>query len=249
MSKKYVIGLMSGTSLDAIDAALVTIEGYGQLSKVELIDFLELEIDDLLREKIKKACMSDTSTVETICSLNFELGYIFANAAKAVCRKAGITIEEVDYIGSHGQTVYHIPIQTETTIASTLQIGEPAVIAYETKSSVVSNFRVMDMAAGGQGAPLVPYTEFLLYKSDRNRCLQNIGGIGNVTVIPAGATLEDVFAFDTGPGNMIINEVVQQLKGIPYDKDGYFASIGRVDEVLLEKLMNISYIKQAPPKT
>lgn len=249
VSKKHVIGLMSGTSLDGIDAALVTIEGCGEASQVKLVDFIEVEINDELREKIKKACMPETSTVETICSLNFELGYVFANAAKAVCEKASIPIEEIDYIGSHGQTVYHIPVGTAHTMKSTLQIGEPAVIAYETKTPVVSNFRVMDMAAGGQGAPLVPYTEYLLYKSDKNRCLQNIGGIGNVTVIPAGARLEDVFAFDTGPGNMVINEVVQELKGIPYDKDGYFASMGKVDEDLLAQLMDIDYIKEAPPKT
>lgn len=249
MSEKYVIGLMSGTSLDGIDAALVGIEGYGEASKVRLISFIEMPIEDELREKIKRACMPESSNVETLCSLNFELGYVFADAANAVCEKAGIPMEEVAYIGSHGQTVYHIPVQTPHTVKSTMQIGEPAVIAYETKTPVISNFRVMDMAAGGQGAPLVPYTEYLLYKSTKNRCLQNIGGIGNVTVIPSGGTLDDIRAFDTGPGNMIINEVVQQLKGITYDKDGYYASIGSVDQILLQQLMAIDYIKQAPPKT
>lgn len=249
MEKKYVIGLMSGTSLDGIDAALVTIEGKGESSKVNLIDFIEMPIQEELREQIKKACMPEHSNVETLCSLNFELGYHFAEAAKQVCRQASISLEEVALIGSHGQTVYHIPVGTVQSKRSTLQIGEPAVIAYETRTPVVSNFRVMDMAAGGQGAPLVPYTEFLLYRSHRNRCLQNIGGIGNVTVIPAHAKLEEVFAFDTGPGNMIMNEVMQQTKGIPYDEDGREAAKGKVDDELLKTLMAIPYIQEAPPKT
>ena len=249
MCKKYVIGLMSGTSLDAIDAAIVVIEGHSENTKVELIKFIEVPIEVSMRERIKNACIPEKSTVEMICSLNFELGYVFANAAKLVCKEANIPMEKIDYIGSHGQTIYHIPHSTKDTIKSTLQIGEPAVIAYETQTTVVSDFRVMDMAAGGQGAPLVPYTEFLLYRSDKNRCLQNIGGIGNVTFIPTEAGLEDLLAFDTGPGNMIINEVVQELKGMPYDKDGYFASQGKVDETLLHKLMSIPYIQKAPPKT
>lgn len=249
MDKKYIIGLMSGTSLDGIDAALVAITGHGIETKVELIDFIEVALSKALEEKIKQACMPTTSNVEMLCSLNFELGYAFANAAKKVCDQAGFPLELVNYIGSHGQTVYHIPHGTQSVMKSTLQIGEAAVIAYETKTPVVSNFRVMDMAAGGQGAPLVPYTEFLLYRTEKNRCLQNIGGIGNVTVIPANCKLEEVTAFDTGPGNMIINEVVQQLKHVPYDKDGCFAAQGKVDESLLKALMAIPYIQKQPPKT
>lgn len=249
MKEKYIIGLMSGTSLDGIDAALVKIKGYGEKTKIELISFVETPISQELREKIKNACMPKKSNVEMICSLNFELGYAFAKAAHNVCNKAGISIKEIECIGSHGQTIYHIPTKNGQLIKSTLQVGEPAVIAFETKKTVVSNFRVMDMAAGGQGAPLVPYTEYILYKSQKNRCLQNIGGIGNVTFIPANGTLEDVVAFDTGPGNMIINEIVQQIKGIEYDEDGYIASIGNVDTLLLNTLMDIAYIKQAPPKT
>lgn len=249
MSKKYVIGLMSGTSLDGIDAALVSIDEDGQGRNIELLSFIEEPLDENLKEKIKKSCSPESSDVETICSLNFQLGYAFANAAHTVCEKVGFPISKVDYIGSHGQTIYHIPSERDKLIRSTLQIGEPAIIAYETKTPVISDFRVMDMAAGGQGAPLVPYTEYLLYKSDKNRCLQNIGGIGNVTVIPANGSLDDVFAFDTGPGNMIINEVVEELKSIPYDKDGYFASKGQINEKLLNKLMDIEYIKEPPPKT
>lgn len=249
MDKRYVIGIMSGTSLDGIDAALVGIEGYGEQTKVELIDFVEMAIQEPLREKIKAACNLETSNVEMICSLNFELGYAFAEAAQAVCKQAGVKMEQVAYIGSHGQTIYHIPMAMQHTLCSTLQIGEPAVIAYETQTPVVSNFRVMDMAAGGQGAPLVPYTEFLIYRSNKNRCLQNIGGIGNVTVIPKHTKLEDVFAFDTGPGNMIINEVVQSLVGIPFDKDGMIAGKGCINETLLRNLMAIPYIRQVPPKT
>lgn len=247
--KKYVVGLMSGTSLDGIDAALVEIEDCGSETKVNLVAFCELPLEEAMREKIKRACMKESSDVEQICSLNFEMGYLFAQAVQKVCEKAGVTTDQLDFIGSHGQTLYHIPKDQESAKKSTLQIGEPAVIAYETKTTVVSNFRVMDMAAGGQGAPLVPYTEFLLYQSTKNRCLQNIGGIGNVTVIPAGGTVDDLVAFDTGPGNMIINEVVGQTKGIEFDVDGKFAAMGSVKEDLLDDLMNIPYITLPPPKT
>ncbi len=245
----YVVGLMSGTSLDGVDAALVEINGFSENTKVNLIEFIELPIDDNLKQRIKNACDINCSNVEDICSLNFELGYLFSQAVKEVCNKANFPLTKLDYIGSHGQTIFHIPKSNNKLFKSTLQIGEPAVIAYETGTMVVSNFRVMDMAAGGQGAPLVPYTEYLLYKSDKNRCLQNIGGIGNVTVIAANCKLEDVFAFDTGPGNMIINELVKLTKGVEYDKDGYFASCGMVQQSILNELMDIDYISQKPPKT
>ncbi|TDT51873.1 anhydro-N-acetylmuramic acid kinase AnmK [Fonticella tunisiensis] len=247
--EKYAVGLMSGTSLDGIDAALVKIMGSGEKTKVELIDFTNEKLPEDIKDEIRSCCLVDKSNVELVCSLNFKLGYLFAEAVKGVCRKAGFELDRLDFIGSHGQTVFHIPRGYGNFVKSTLQIGEPAVIAYETGCTVVSNFRTMDMAAGGEGAPLVPYTEYLLYRGDRNRALQNIGGIGNVTVLPANCGLDDMYAFDTGPGNMIIDEVVKRLKGLTYDKDGSFAAEGEVNEQLLKELMNIPYIKAAPPKT
>lgn len=246
---KYSVGLMSGTSLDGIDAALVKIEGCGKETKVELIDFINEEIPNEIKKEILDCCNIEKSNVEMICSLNFKLGYLFAKAVKKVCKKANFHIKELDFIGSHGQTIYHIPKAYNHTIKSTLQIGEPAVIAYETGTMVVSNFRTMDMAAGGEGAPLVPYTEFILYRSNKNRIIQNIGGIGNVTVIPANCNLEEMYAFDTGPGNMIIDEVTKRLKNKKYDKEGKYAAKGKVNDKLLGELMGIEYINSSPPKT
>jgi anhydro-N-acetylmuramic acid kinase len=247
--ERYVVGLMSGTSLDGIDAALVKINDFGENTKVELISFVNEEISEEIKSEIRDCFSVEKSNVELICSLNFKLGYLFADAAKSVCKKAGIKFEDLDLIGSHGQTAFHIPKPYDNFAKSTLQIGEPAVIAYETGVTVVSNFRTMDMAAGGEGAPLVPYTEYLLYRSEKSRALQNIGGIGNVTVLPANCTLDQMYAFDTGPGNMIIDEVTKRLKGVPYDKGGLIAALGTVNIELLDELMSVDYIKQVPPKS
>ncbi|MBL4934728.1 anhydro-N-acetylmuramic acid kinase [Clostridium sp. YIM B02515] len=247
--EKYIVGLMSGTSLDGIDSALVKISGSGENTNVELIDFINKEIPEDIKNEIMDCFSVTKSNVELICSVNFKLGYLFAQAVKEVCSKANFDISKLDLIGSHGQTVYHVPKGHDNIIESTLQIGEPAVIAYETGVTVVSNFRTMDMAAGGQGAPLVPYTEYLLYRTDKNRALQNIGGIGNVTVIPKKCSMEQMYAFDTGPGNMIMDEVTKRLQGQKYDKGGYFASLGKVNEDMLKELMSIEYINAEPPKT
>ncbi|ERI95215.1 anhydro-N-acetylmuramic acid kinase [Clostridiales bacterium oral taxon 876 str. F0540] len=247
--ERYVVGLMSGTSLDGIDSALVKVSGSGESTRVELIDFINKDIPEDIKKEIMDCFSTTKSNVELICSVNFKLGYLFAQAVKDVCEKAKFDINKVDLIGSHGQTVYHIPEGHDTIAKSTLQIGEPAVIAYETGVPVVSNFRTMDMAAGGQGAPLVPYTEYLLYRGNKNRALQNIGGIGNVTVIPKNCSMDQMYAFDTGPGNMIIDEVTKRLQGQKYDKGGLFAASGKVNEHMLEELMNIEYINAEPPKT
>ena len=158
----YGIGIMSGTSLDGIDTVLIHIEGYAESTKLEIIDYNEYPIPQYLVEKIKKAC-STKSNSELICSLNFELGYLFCDAVEALLQHAQFPKEKLDYIATHGQTIYHIPFPKEGCVPSTLQIGEAALLAYRFQTTVISNFRVMDMAAGGQGAPLVPYSEFVLY--------------------------------------------------------------------------------------
>ncbi len=247
---RYVIGLMSGTSLDGIDIALVRIQNSGRDTKAELIDFLTLPFSEEIRQEIVDSISIERSNVQLICSLNFKLGYLFADAVKQICKCNNLSLSEIAVIGSHGQTIYHQPEQEGNFIPSTLQIGEPAVIAYETNTVVVSNFRTMDMAAGGQGAPLVPYTEWILYGSEtKSRLLQNIGGIGNVTVMPKAASLEDVYAFDTGPGNMIIDELCRKLFNIPYDKGGKLAAKGTVNKELLKRCMDIPYITAKPPKS
>ncbi|UOY92526.1 anhydro-N-acetylmuramic acid kinase AnmK [Ectobacillus sp. JY-23] len=246
----YAVGLMSGTSLDGVDAALVSIEENGADIQVTLVDFISAPIPPDVRDEIVDSLSVERSTVQGICSLNFKLGHLFAAAAKAVCDKANVPLSDICVIGSHGQTIWHQPEREGAFVPSTLQIGEPAVIAYETNVPVVSNFRTMDMAAGGQGAPLVPYTEWRLYRSEAtSRLLQNIGGIGNVTIMPKRAKLEEVYAFDTGPGNMIIDEMCSKLFGVPYDKNGAFAARGTVNEAMLARCMSVPYIAAEPPKS
>ncbi|WP_341284806.1 anhydro-N-acetylmuramic acid kinase AnmK [Priestia megaterium] len=246
----YAVGLMSGTSLDGIDAALVQIEGSGYESKVKLLHFITMPFSPQLKKEIEQALSFEHSNVQLICSLNFKLGYAFADAVKKVCQEARFSLEQIDVIGSHGQTIYHQPYASGSTAMSTLQIGEPAVIAYETKTEVVANFRVMDMAAGGQGAPLVPHTERILYSHNNyTRLLQNIGGIGNVTLIPPKHPPIPVVAFDTGPGNMMIDEACQQLFNVSFDENGRLAAGGKIISELLEDCMNHDYMKLSPPKS
>ncbi|MEW9096046.1 MAG: anhydro-N-acetylmuramic acid kinase AnmK [Clostridiaceae bacterium] len=244
--KKLVVGLMSGTSLDGIDCALVQIEGNGINTKIKPMYFDNLPMPDDIRREILQCCSVENSNVEKICRLNFNLGELFAHAVISLCNKNKIELSHIDLIGSHGQTIYHIPQN------STLQIGELSVIAERTNIPVIGDFRVRDVAAGGHGAPLVPYPEYLLYRSkNKTRILQNIGGIGNATILPKNATLDQVIAFDTGPGNMIIDRVVFELtngeKG--FDKDGGIARKGKVHKKILDDMMNHPYMKTLPPKT
>nr|QHV04299.1 anhydro-N-acetylmuramic acid kinase [Bacillus cereus] len=250
MHVMYVAGVMSGTSLDGIDVALVHIDGSGVDSKVELIHFTTVPFCNDMKNDIQQALSIENSNVQLICSLNFKLGLRFANAVKKVCKEANFPLRQLDLIGSHGQTIYHQPQQDGGMIPSTLQIGEPAIIAYETNTTVISNFRTMDMAAGGQGAPLVPYSEIILYRHQtKNRLLQNIGGIGNVTVIPSQLSEKSVIAFDTGPGNMVIDEVCQRLFQLSYDQNGNIAKQGVVVEEVLTYCMNHPFLKMNPPKS
>lgn len=246
----YSVGLMSGTSLDGVDAVLVDIIGTGLDTKVEVIAFNTYEIPESIKEEIKKACLQNESSSALICSLNFKLGYLFSDAVKSICKEANIKTEELEFVATHGQTVYHIPKSIGTYIPSTLQIGEPSIIAFENNVKVVSNFRTMDIAAGGEGAPLVPYSEFILYGGrGEDIALQNIGGIGNVTVIPGIKDMRKIYAFDTGPGNMMIDEACQRLFGVKYDKGGQIANRGKVNKKMLDKLMSHPYISLVPPKS
>lgn len=253
-----ILGLMSGTSLDGVDAALVRIEGCGTDTKMELLHYGCIPFPEGLKERIF-ALFQDRITAAELCHMNFLLGEVFADAALTEIRQAeretGISLYDLDLIASHGQTIYHIPEPVEDLgydIRSTLQIGEGAVIARRTNTITISDFRVMDMAAGGQGAPLVPYADFLLYRrNDRTVALQNIGGISNITILPQGCTAGDVIAFDTGPGNMIIDEFVRiWTNGCKeYDPDGVYAKRGTVNEAMLAELMTHPYLKKPYPKT
>lgn len=254
-NERVVIGLMSGTSVDGIDAALVRISGRGTETKIDVVCFENYPYPEIIREKIFRLFNPETSAVDEICHMNFLLGELFAEAAIRVVKKAGMTLDQIDLIASHGQTIYHIPqhkYECGYYIRSTMQIGEAAVIAERTKVVTVSNFRSRDMAAGGQGAPLVPYTEYILYrKKDMSVGLQNIGGIANITVLPKNCSLSQVIAFDNGPGNMVIDGVVYALTEghLTFDNDGNMAGKGKVHEGILSELLEDPYFMKKPPKT
>ena len=246
MRYKIVIGLMSGTSHDGVDAAVARISGSGKSARVELLKVSRTPYPKTLRDKVSNAF---TGTAGDICKLNFELGEFFAKAALKAIREAGLKPKDVDLIGSHGQTVYHIP-GVPGRPGSTLQIGEGAVIAARTGITTVSDFRPADIAAGGQGAPLVPYADWVLFrKPGKTFAVQNIGGISNVTVVPE--RLDDVIGFDTGPGCSLIDETVKIVSGgkLTYDKDGKIASSGDVIATMLQNLMHVPYYDRKPPKS
>ncbi|WP_170006439.1 anhydro-N-acetylmuramic acid kinase AnmK [Bacillus fonticola] len=243
------IGCMTGTSLDGLDVALIEVTGE-KISRntVRLVDYSSSEYTPEERERLENCMNLDSVSIGAISELNFTLGKKIADAVNDLLEKTGYRCEDIRAIGSHGQTLYHGPPGVDAT-PSTLQVGEPAVIAYETGILVVSNFRSMDVVAGGQGAPLVPFTEFLLYKGEEGLLLQNIGGIGNVTVLPPNPSIDDVLAFDTGPGNMMIDAVCRKKFNVPYDKGGQLAANGVVHEGLLAELMQDDYLEKPLPKS
>jgi anhydro-N-acetylmuramic acid kinase len=246
-----VIGLMSGTSADGTDAVLVRISGAPPELKWRVVAYNHLPHPHDLREQIFTLFNLETSRVDLLCRLNFDLGRAFAQAALRVIEIAGATPDQVDLIGSHGQTLWHIPADQEG--ASTLQIGEPAVIAELTGIPVISSFRTRDMAAGGQGAPLVAYVDKLLLTDPvKIRAAQNIGGIANVTYLPPlSGGLGEAFAFDTGPGNMLIDDAARRASAgrLQYDQDGRLAAAGKIHPGLLEELLQEPYLTRKPPKT
>ncbi|MEK8215892.1 MULTISPECIES: anhydro-N-acetylmuramic acid kinase [unclassified Paenibacillus] len=253
--KSVVVGLMSGTSLDGIDAAIVSIEGSGLAAKAELLHYSSVPYDDGLRERLKELCTIEHSSVDLVCGMNVYLAERFAEAAIEAVRSAGMELDEIDLISSHGQTVWHIPeaaADDPLLVRSTLQLGDLSVLAKETGRLVVGDFRPGDMAVGGQGAPLAPYGDLILFRHpEKGRLLQNIGGIGNCTALPAAAGPEDVFAFDTGPGNMVIDQTVYLLSGgqMSYDDGGSWAAQGTPDEVLVDQMLQHPYFALKPPKS
>jgi anhydro-N-acetylmuramic acid kinase len=229
-----IAGIMSGTSLDGIDVAIVEIRG----RRVETIGFTGTPYSPPVREAILAVSNTDTHTA-AISRLSYQLGELYAKAVLRTTRKFGA----VELIGCHGQTIYH------EGRSNTMQIGEPAVLAERTGVPVVSNFRARDIAAGGQGAPLVPYVDYLLFRHPkRSRVALNIGGIGNITVIPAGCAPEDVIAFDTGPGNMVIDGLAGEV-GLRCDRGGRIAESGNVNRPLLDELLRDPYYRRKPPKS
>lgn len=250
-----VVGLMSGTSADGVDAALIEVSGEPRRPKVSLINFIKIAYPDRVRAEVLKASSPATSNVETICQLNYALGEIFAGAAIEVVRAAGLSLQEADLIGSHGQTVYHIPPGSggsASRLRSTLQLGEPSLIAEATGITTVADFRHRDIAAGGLGAPLTPLAHHILFSDERsNKVAHNIGGISNITLLPKGCAAEDVTAFDTGPGNMVIDEAVRVLtkSAANFDENGEMAARGRANKDLVQKMLAHPFFSKAPPKS
>ncbi|TCZ75606.1 anhydro-N-acetylmuramic acid kinase [Paenibacillus albiflavus] len=256
LNRRYVVGLMSGTSVDGIDASVIEIsESLDTKPNVQLIAFENIAFPKAVREEIFTLFDPKQATVDKVGMMNVLLGELYADAALSVIQQAKLTPQDIHAIGSHGQTIYHAPNLQHREgydLRYTVQIGEGAVIAARTGIPCVSDFRVADMAVGGQGAPLVPFTEYLLYREqNRTILLQNIGGIGNLTVIPAGCTSDEVFALDTGPGNMLIDGVVARITGGDQMMDigGAIAQKGNVDEDLLELLKQEEYYTLPLPKS
>ena len=246
-----VIGLISGTSSDGIDAALVEIDQQGH--RIRLIDFAITPYPRQLQRALIDLSAGMPQSVAKVCHLNFYLGERFADAAIQIAQKANIALSDIDLIGSHGQTVHHLPTpkkEGKWDVRSTLQIGEPSVIAERTGITTIADFRPRDIAAGGEGAPLTPFLHFRLFShSKKSRAIVNIGGISNVTYLTAKGAIENVRAFDTGPGNMLIDGLVRARTGKPIDRDGKIAGRGSVDRAILSDLMRNPYIRKKPPKS
>ncbi|MGE5572000.1 MAG: anhydro-N-acetylmuramic acid kinase [Bacteroidota bacterium] len=256
---RTVLSLHSGTSTNGVDSALIRVSGSGEATRVEFVAHSTYEFPPEVREKLLEM-HEKTATIEKVSQANFLLGEIFAKAARRIVDENGLSFGDVDVIGSSGQIGYHVRAGQnlediwfgDTEIPSAIDLGEGAVIAERTGVCTVANMRIRDIAAGGQGNPLVTYGDWVLFRHPtKSRIIQNIGGIANPTVLPAGAGLDKVQAFDTGPGNMVIDGVVKRLfRGkLSYDKNGDIARRGRVNDLLLSELMRHPYVLRKPPKT
>ena len=246
-----VAGVMSGTSADGIDVALVRVQGRGFNLRLSLLAHEHFNYPQPVRNAILETMNSPHASVADLSRLNFLLGDLYADAIKKTCQRSGV--KKLELIGCHGQTIYHQGDRAPylgKNVACTWQTGEGSVIAERMRVPVVSDFRVADMAAGGKGAPLVPFLDYVLFRDRRvGRIVQNLGGIANLTVIPANAKPEDVIAFDTGPGNMVIDQLMQLLFNQPFDHNGDVAATGHILEPVLEEMLRKPFFRRKPPKT
>ena len=250
---RLAVGVLSGTSADGVSACLVRISERSGATTVREIASLHRSYPRGLREYILHNSLPGSSSVDVITRLNAALGQFFAETVVRLARRAGISLSSIDVIGSHGQTVHHLPDARPLfglASRSTLQIGDPSVIAQHTGVITVGDFRTADMAVGGQGAPLVPYLDALLFRSpSRSRLLLNLGGIANFTVVPAATKRQKVRAFDTGPANMVIDALAERLFGVPFDRGGRRARSGTAVPTLLRWMMSHPYLDRRPPKS
>ena len=254
-SEKLVIGLMSGTSCDGIDASLVKIRGSYKDTKVEEIAFITIPYEESVRAELLEVVKGSSGGSKRLMELSFLLGDLFLEAALKVCEKAAIDKTQVDLIGSHGHTVFHQPIAEEYLghmVRGTMQLGDVSKLAATFKCPVVSDFRTRDFAEGGMGAPLVPYSEFILF-SDKNKnvAYQNIGGIGNISLLKKDGDQNEIIAFDTGPGNVLLDALISYYSNgkLRYDEDGSLASKGELNEQLKNFFLQDEYLQKRAPKT
>lgn len=254
MKRLRVAGIMSGTSADGIDVAIAAVEPRGFATKAELLAHGAVPYPRRVRDAVLAASNAPTHTA-TIAKLHFLLPELYAEAVRQVAEAGGIDVSTLDLAASHGQTVFHDGAGTQylgRRIASTLQIGDGAVLAERLRLPVVSDFRIQDVAAGGRGAPLVPFVDYLLLRHRKvGRVALNLGGIANITAIPADATPDQVIAFDTGPANMVMDQLAALATNgrLTYDRDGRIAARGRLDQGLLDRLLRDRYFSAAPPKS
>lgn len=250
-----VLGMMSGTSVDGIDVSLVRISGAPPSLQIKLLNYTSVAFPAAVRKEILRVAEQTPITSGELSQLHFRLGHIYAEAALAACKKFRVSPRKIDLIGNHGQTIFHqgAPVNyLGARTSSTLQIGEGSILAARTGITTVSDFRPADMALDGNGAPLVPFADYALYRHPKlGRVSLNIGGIANVTVIPASATPGKIFAFDTGPGNMLIDALVSHFTHgrQRYDKNAALAQKGRAIPALLDELLRDPYLKRTPPKS
>ncbi len=252
--KKYVIGLMSGTSVDGVDAALTLINGKGVNTKIKQLGFITYPFPKQMRTLILRNAELNGGNVTDICKLNFLIARVYVSSIISLCNKIKFPINKVDLIGSHGQTIHHLPKKEKLfgyDTSSTLQIGDPSVIAKLTGILTVGDFRIGDVALDGQGAPLIPYFDYIIFHSNKiNRALLNIGGISNITLLKKRGKVDDVVAFDTGPGNMLIDYLAKQFFDKDYDKDGKIAESGKLNHNVFSFLIeNDTFIERKPPKS
>ncbi len=240
MAPSYFIGLMSGTSADGVDAALVSI----QEQQIELISFLETPLPSDLKNTLMELNRSQTIHLEKLCLLEKEIAELFVAATKTLLEANNLAAEQITAIGSHGQTIYHAP-----QIPMTLQIGHPAFIAKQSEITTVADFRVDDMALGGQGAPFAPAFHQQIFATEQACFVTNIGGIANISYVPENGSERAILGWDTGPGNALMDDLCQHAFDMPFDRDGDLASQGQVNPILLDKLIQHPYFSMPPAKS
>jgi anhydro-N-acetylmuramic acid kinase len=252
MEPRTLIGIMTGTSLDGIDTAICRFEDSFDMHHYDLLAYEEYEFPAELRAQIFKI-ISEPVTIKEISQANIALSQVYADCIEKIIKKHKIAKKTIDAVGIHGQTVWHNPVKDPFCgfdISSTLQLGSGQALAQLAGLPVVSDFRINDIMNGGQGAPLVPIFDYNFMRTDaENRILLNIGGIANITYIPAGCLQSEIRAFDTGPGNMLIDFAVFELFGMKFDTNGYIASKGKIIPDLFERLKALPFINQKPPKS